>query len=208
MSAEREGLRDLFHRARSDEALGSPWTTDDFIDRILTLLREGGEPVATLRQCTRCFKISEEVWGVRFLCDDCALKPEPYEVGWLCLNEHCGSANLNNTKKCWNCDAYHGSAPHERPIYTHPAPEPEPEPSGDWWCPTCRTMVSPEEVTFEEYHETCGGAVAPEPSNVEAMRQALEDIEQLTQSGFMWNATIGRIARRALKQSEDTDETE
>ena len=25
-----------------------------------------------------------------------------------------------------------------------------------WWCPTCKQNVSDIEVTYEEYHETCG----------------------------------------------------
>lgn len=25
-----------------------------------------------------------------------------------------------------------------------------------WWCPTCKRNISGKEVTYEEYHETCG----------------------------------------------------
>ena len=26
----------------------------------------------------------------------------------------------------------------------------------DWWCPTCDSYISAEQVTFEEIHDICG----------------------------------------------------
>jgi len=31
-----------------------------------------------------------------------------------------------------------------------------PEDHSGWWCPTCKCAVPGKEVTFEEYHESCG----------------------------------------------------
>lgn len=31
-----------------------------------------------------------------------------------------------------------------------------PEGYSGWWCPTCKCAVPGKEVTFEEYHESCG----------------------------------------------------
>ena len=45
-----------------------------------------------------------------------------------------------------------------------------------WWCPTCHRVADQHEVTFEEYHETCGTSLREinTPEWVIKARKALE----------------------------------
>lgn len=76
MTTKAEYLERLIERLNHHEQYVD--AVDEAVHEIGVLLGSLGHDGSpkVLRQCTRCMKISTEVWGVRFLCDDCAEKAD------------------------------------------------------------------------------------------------------------------------------------
>lgn len=94
---------------------------------------------------------------------------------------------------------------------------PQEEPKQDWYCPKCKSYVSPESVTFEEIHQVCNTSVITDEPKQDLdvkelnriddleIEEMSNDWETMKQQGKPKQETLEEVAERLTENAYQND---